>query len=192
MLRHTVARAAHFPSQPARHRSGLSRLGEAVPKTRYPLEFLLRQRQQLLDEQARQLARRQREKVAAGTQRERAEQTLAAHDQHTHDGLEHEQQRVEQGLASVAHLQAIHLWHQGRQQQAQQLGRQAQLAEQHERAAIDNEQAARGHLARAQAQAELVQRHQQRFDAEQQRAEQERQDDEAHDQATNRYVRSRY
>lgn len=148
-------------------------------RSRYPLDALLRRRKELQDDKARALAERMRESAAASQHRRRAE---AAEQEHR-DAVEQTEQsecaRIDDGAANVQDLLAMQAWEIAQQAQAEVLRQQVERAAEAARQASAKEGQARGALATAQAEADVVDQDRQRFTEALRKQEQARSDEDA-------------
>jgi len=149
------------------------------PKTRYPLDALLQRRQDLEDGKTRALATRMRETGDAAQSRRRAEEVERSHQQEVEATVRHECDRTDGGAGQVQDLLTMQAWEIAQQARAAVLREETERAAREAQAAAERETLARGELASAKAEAEVVEQDRQRFVEAMKRQEQARADEDA-------------
>ncbi len=149
------------------------------PRSRYPLDALLHRRKDLQDDKGRALADRMREASEAWRQECRAQDAEREHHDAVVEAVHSEGVRVEQGAATVQDLLIMQAWETAQAATAAVLRDKAQRAEEAARQAASAETLARGALAAAQAELDVVEQHRQRFVDALREHEQARSDEEA-------------
>lgn len=156
---------------------------------RYPLEPLLEQREERVDERARHLAERANQKSRAEMTRANAERERHAHEHETRRIAKMEARRVDEGTASPEDLRRFHAWRLAQAIQAEALEARERAAREQEREAREQEAKARRELADARAQAKVIEKHRDRFAERERKAELARLEDEVEDTVNARWGR---
>lgn len=149
------------------------------PRTRYPLDALLRRRQELQDEKARSLAERVRASAAAEQRQRNAEAAERQQRETIEKTVQLESERADRGSATVQDLLTMQAWEIAQRARAAQLHQQAEQAAEQTQQARSRETAARVDLANAQAQTDVVARDKEKHLARVRREEQARADEDA-------------
>ena len=156
---------------------------------RYPLDPLLQQREERVDESARQLHERADEKRRAELTHERAERERLDHENETERLTYQEVRRVDKVGASSEDLRRLHAWRLAQAMQAEALQAREQAACEQRRKAQKLEDEARKSLADVRAEAKVIEKHRDRFIERERKAEQTRLEEEVEDTVYARWGR---
>ena len=149
-----------------------------MPK-KYPLEALVRHREQQVDLRSRELADKRRQSDAASCRRSERENAKRQHESEVREVQSDERGRLEQGRSTPADLLRLRAWEIVQEQRAAELQQSVQQAVGAELEAIRREDQSRTSLGQAHSASRAVNIHRERFVAAQDKREQEQADEEA-------------
>lgn len=139
----------------------------------YPLDAVLRHREQRLEDRARELSVAAREAETASQKRASAEHARERHAAQVRELEQQEQQHLSDGHLQVDDLLRLQAWQIAQSEVARSHSQRLVQAEEAARLALQKQQQSRQQLAGAQGDAELSRRHRDAFEARERTREQE-------------------